>query len=424
MNIKEAELLTGLSAKTIRFYESEGLIFVKRNLNGYRQYSEDTINELKKIKILRKLDISISQIKNFGENKVLLYDILKNRLKDLEENELSMEIKKNIIESMLKDLKKNPSVDLSLYFDDFQYIESEEVKEFMNDINELKKVSLSHQILKTLMLSGPLLWWFYNIFNHEYEFMIINSILVIVSTVILTLTWRKFLKQPDKKTRGTGYMLLILLLTIILSLSIFVIITKLQELLLVSKDYLMFNFKTPYCYIFLFFEIEIVAVFTSRLYKKIKNVEWKWAFQIFHFMRKNIIITAILNLILLYMAVMGITVVTKDQIIDYSFLNPKGTVYSYNDISKVETGFKGKRLKVFKGHAGEFYYIVNFKDGKKMNFYQSNSPFKDTYLGLEIFDKNIMQTGRVKKISSKRNYELCYFDSRYVNRFLRIIDNL
>lgn len=147
MKIKEAELLTGLSAKTIRFYESEGLIFVKRNLNGYRQYSEGTINELKKIKILRKLDISISQIKNFGENKVLLYDILKNRLKDLEENELSMEIKKNIIESILKDLKKNPSVDLSLYFDDFQYIESEEVKEFMNDINELKKVSLSHQIL-------------------------------------------------------------------------------------------------------------------------------------------------------------------------------------------------------------------------------------------------------------------------------------
>ncbi|WP_243128247.1 hypothetical protein [Clostridium niameyense] len=195
-------------------------------------------------------------------------------------------------------------------------------------------------------------------------------------------------------------------------------------MLLVPKDYLMCNFKPPYCYIFLFFEIEIAAAFISTLYKKIKNVEWKWGFQIFNFIRKNIIITAILNLILLYMAVMGITVVTKDQIIDYSFLNPKGTVYSYNDIYKVHAGFKGKRLKVFKGHAGEFYYIVNFKDGKSINFYQSNSPFEDTYLELEIFDKSIMKSGKVKKISSKKNYELCYFDSRYVNRFLRIIDNL
>ncbi|WP_129582156.1 MerR family transcriptional regulator [Clostridium niameyense] len=208
MKIKEAELLTGLSAKTIRFYESEGLIFVKRNLNGYRQYSEDTINELKKIKILRKLDFSISQIKSLCENKVLLCDLLKNRLKDLEQNELSMDIKKNIIEILLKDLKKDPNVNLSLYFHDFEYIESEEIKEFMNDINELKNVSLSHQILKTLMLSGPLLWWFYNIFNHKYEFMIINSILVIISTVILTLMWRGFFKQQDKKIRGTGYMLL------------------------------------------------------------------------------------------------------------------------------------------------------------------------------------------------------------------------
>ncbi|MDS1004499.1 MerR family transcriptional regulator [Clostridium sporogenes] len=48
MKIKEAELLTGLSQKTIRYYETEGLISVKRNLNSYREYDEDNISKLKK----------------------------------------------------------------------------------------------------------------------------------------------------------------------------------------------------------------------------------------------------------------------------------------------------------------------------------------------------------------------------------------
>lgn len=115
--------------------------------------------------------------------------------------------------------------------------------------------------------------------------------------------------------------------------------------------------------------------------------------------------------------------VTKNQIKDYSFYNPTGTIYSYNDISKVQVGFKGKYNKIFKGHAGEFYYIVSLKDGKKMNFYQTNSTFEDTYLELEIFDKLIMDTGKAQKQSSKENYQFCDFDKRYIERFLRIIEN-
>ncbi len=34
-----------------------------------------------------------------------------------------------------------------------------------------------------------------------------------------------------------------------------------------------------------------------------------------------------------------------------------------------------------------------------------------------------MDTGKAEKTSSKENYELSDFDQRYVDRFLRIIDN-
>ena len=66
---------------------------------------------------------------------------------------------------------------------------------------------------------------------------------------------------------------------------------------------------------------------------------------------------------------------------------------------------------------------LHHKDGKEINFYQASSSFEDTYLELEIFDKLIVDNGRAEKIASKENYELCDFDQRYVDRFLRIIDN-
>lgn len=38
--------------KTIRYYESEGLISVKINSNSYQEYDEDNINKLQKQKFL------------------------------------------------------------------------------------------------------------------------------------------------------------------------------------------------------------------------------------------------------------------------------------------------------------------------------------------------------------------------------------
>lgn len=423
MKIKDAELLTGLPAKTIRYYESQGLISIKRNSNTYRDYTENNITELRRIKILRKLDVPISKIKEFTQGEISLHYILQNEIKNLDGKEINLVRKKSTIEVLLKDLKKNPNLDLVQYYEDFEYIEGEEFNEMLYEIKELSEFSLSSVLLYTLILSGPLLWLFTNISRENYEFIGINSFVAIICTILLTLTWSKFLKQPNKKFKGTVSLLLGLITIVVLSIVIFIGITKLQENIFVPNDYLMFMFKSPYSYLFLFFEIELIVLFTAALYKRVKNVEWKWANELFNFIRKHIVATVIFNLFLLYVCITSITVVTKNQIVDYSFYNLKGTSYSYNDISKVETGFQGKFLKVLKGHAGDFYYIVNFKDGKKINFYQANSPFEDTYLELEIFDDLIMDTGKSQKISSTDNCELCSLDQRYIDRFFKIIEN-
>lgn len=63
MSIKEAEKLTGITKQNIRFYEKKGLLHPHRNEeNDYREYTDEDIETLKKIKILRKLDISLEHI--------------------------------------------------------------------------------------------------------------------------------------------------------------------------------------------------------------------------------------------------------------------------------------------------------------------------------------------------------------------------
>ena len=63
MNIAEAERRTGLSRANIRFYEKEGLLTPTRGANGYRDYTEDDVQTLRKIMLLRRLRLSVPEIR-------------------------------------------------------------------------------------------------------------------------------------------------------------------------------------------------------------------------------------------------------------------------------------------------------------------------------------------------------------------------
>jgi len=55
---------TGLSVKTIRFYESAGLIPVPPRVGRYRHYSESTVELLLLIRGARAMGLSIRDLKN------------------------------------------------------------------------------------------------------------------------------------------------------------------------------------------------------------------------------------------------------------------------------------------------------------------------------------------------------------------------
>lgn len=63
MTIAELEARSGMTRANIRFYESEGFISPARRENGYRDYSEADLELLLRLKLLRALDLPLSEIR-------------------------------------------------------------------------------------------------------------------------------------------------------------------------------------------------------------------------------------------------------------------------------------------------------------------------------------------------------------------------
>ena len=93
MKINEVEAAVGVTKKNIRFYEEEGLITPGREPgNGYRSYSQTDVERLRRIKLLRKLDVPLAEIREMLEGQSTLaegmnrqLERLSTRRKDLEE---------------------------------------------------------------------------------------------------------------------------------------------------------------------------------------------------------------------------------------------------------------------------------------------------------------------------------------------------
>ena len=83
MKINDVEKLTGLTAKAIRLYESKGLISVTRKENGYRSYTEEDVETLKKIKLFRSVGLAISDIKLYLFGVMSIDELMEKRKSEI-----------------------------------------------------------------------------------------------------------------------------------------------------------------------------------------------------------------------------------------------------------------------------------------------------------------------------------------------------
>ncbi len=88
MKINEVETAVGVTKKNIRFYEEEGLLRPRRDAgNGYRDYGQEDVERLQRIKLLRKLDVPLAEIKEMLEGRESLAEGMRRHAEELKTRE-------------------------------------------------------------------------------------------------------------------------------------------------------------------------------------------------------------------------------------------------------------------------------------------------------------------------------------------------
>lgn len=165
MKIKQVEELVGITSKNIRFYENQGLLTPERAENGYREYHEQNIEALKKIKLLRKLGISVEEIRAVLNHSRSLEDCLEKHLAVLEKERENLLNMQRLSDAILQQRDSIDTLNTNEWLDEMEKLEKEGV-DFVNvskiDIRMKKKMGavIGGAVMIVLMLAmiGFFLW--------------------------------------------------------------------------------------------------------------------------------------------------------------------------------------------------------------------------------------------------------------------------
>ena len=140
MRIKEVEDIVGITKKNIRFYEKEGLLSPGRESeNGYRNYDEADIERLKHIKLLRMLNMPISDIRLLFEGVLSLSEATQRHILALDEQKQNIEKARVICGMMLDEQSDISALDVDSYLSEINKLESEGVRFVDIRKNDVKK---------------------------------------------------------------------------------------------------------------------------------------------------------------------------------------------------------------------------------------------------------------------------------------------
>ncbi|MGN8888529.1 MerR family transcriptional regulator [Blautia sp. HCP28S3_G10] len=131
MKIKQVEELVGITKKNIRFYEEQGLLKVERAENGYREYHQEDVARLQKIKLFRKMDISIEEMRALFENRKSLQICLDQHLRELEHRKEGITKMQDICERLILEHRSLETLNAEECLEEMEQMEKEGAK-FMN----------------------------------------------------------------------------------------------------------------------------------------------------------------------------------------------------------------------------------------------------------------------------------------------------
>lgn len=156
MKINKVEELVGITKKNIRFYEEKGLISPARNEeNRYREYSDEDVEMLRKIKLLRQLSIPIEEIARLQKGYMTLEDCMRRHRIVLDREEENIRQSRSICLQIEESGSQLQELDTEKYFLLMREKESEGVR-FMNvsQIDKKRKAPIISAIVMIVIMAA------------------------------------------------------------------------------------------------------------------------------------------------------------------------------------------------------------------------------------------------------------------------------
>jgi DNA-binding transcriptional MerR regulator len=165
VKINQVEELVGITKKNIRFYEEQGLIKPDRNPeNGYRDYNLKDVDRLMKIKLLRKLDVPIEEIRRLDECAISIDECMEKQIIRLNHEQHDIEMMKELCGKISDEIDDISKLDAPKYLSEMEKMEKGGTR-FMDiakdDIKKKKygsAISAVFMILVFAAIIGLVIW--------------------------------------------------------------------------------------------------------------------------------------------------------------------------------------------------------------------------------------------------------------------------
>lgn len=120
MNIKEIEERSGLTRANIRYYEQEGLIAPVRRENKYRDYSEEDLETLLRIALLRSLGFSLEEIRRLQSGEADFAAAMRERSAALESEGQRLLAARNVCDAISREVTSYSALRPEDYLNSFE----------------------------------------------------------------------------------------------------------------------------------------------------------------------------------------------------------------------------------------------------------------------------------------------------------------
>jgi DNA-binding transcriptional MerR regulator len=203
MKINQVEELVGITKKNIRFYEEQGLICPERDSrNGYRDYNLDDVKSLNQIKLLRRLEVPIEEIRKIQTKQITLEDCLDRHISHFTHKQSQLDIMKEMCKKMIDAKVELENLDADVYLDDMRRLE-EGGASFMDvrktDVKKVKRGPIIAAVVAILFMIAMIILviWMDRIDPAPFGFIILMIAIFIAIIIGVFLALRERLKEID-----------------------------------------------------------------------------------------------------------------------------------------------------------------------------------------------------------------------------------